>query len=98
MCCFFTTLVLLGPRMGVLFWWLVNPLRFDLAFTNFIWPLLGLIFLPWTTLMYLIVWSPVTGIYGFDWVWLALAFFSDVASYAGSGYGNRERIPGYARY
>ncbi len=97
MCCFVTTLFLLGPRFATLVWWLINPVRFNLAFSSFIWPLLGLIFLPWTTLMYLIVWSPLTGIYGFDWVWLGLAVVADIASYGGGAYGNRERIPGYRR-
>ena len=36
------------------------------------------------------------GIEGFDWVWLALGVAADIASYAGGGYGNRNRIPGYA--
>jgi hypothetical protein len=97
MCCFITSLVLLGPRFATLVWWLINPVRFNLAFSNFILPLLGLIFLPWTTLMYLIVWSPITGVVGFDWVWLGLAVVADVVSYGGGAYGNRERIPGYQR-
>ena len=94
MCCLFTTLLLLGPRAATLVWWLINPVRFDLAFKGWIWPLLGLIFLPWTTLMYLIVWSPLTGIYGFDWVWLGLAVVADLASYGGGAYGNRDRLRG----
>lgn len=97
MCCFVTALFLLGPRAATLIWWLINPVRFNLAFSSFIWPLLGLIFLPWTTLMYLIVWSPLTGIYGFDWVLLGLAVLADIASFGGGAYGNRERIPGYRR-
>jgi hypothetical protein len=75
---------------------LINPLRFSAAFSSFIWPALGIIFLPWTTLMYLIVWSPVTGVYGLDWLWLVLAVLADLGTYAGGGYGNRDRIPGYA--
>jgi hypothetical protein len=59
------------------------------------WPILGTIFVPWTTLMYLIIWSPVTGIYGLDWLWLVLAALADISSYVGGGYGNRNRIPGY---
>ena len=47
--------------------------------------------------MYLIVWSPITGVSGFDWVWLGLAVVADIASYGGGAYGNRERIPGYGR-
>ena len=96
MCCMFTTLVLLGPRFATLIWWLFNPARFSAAFGSFIWPILGIIFAPFTTLMYLIVWSPVTGIYGLDWLWLGLAVLADIGSYAGGGYGNRDRIPGYS--
>ena len=96
MCCFITSLFLLGPRFATLIWWLINPLRFSAAFSSFIWPALGIIFLPWTTLMYLIVWSPVTGVYGLDWLWLVLAVLADLGAYAGGGYGNRDRIPGYA--
>jgi hypothetical protein len=74
---------------------LINPFRFSAAFSSVIWPILGIIFLPWTTLMYLIVWSPATGIVGLDWLWLGIAVVTDIGSYAGGGYGNRNRIPGY---
>jgi hypothetical protein len=93
MCCLFATLVLLGPRIAGLFWWIIQPARWELAFGSFIWPFLGLLFLPWTTLMYVAV-SP-GGATGFDWFWLALAVVADIASYSGSAYGNRDRIPGY---
>jgi hypothetical protein len=76
-----------------LIWWLINPLRFNAAFSTFIWPLLGIIFLPWTTLMYLVVFP--AGIIGFDWLWLGLAVVADIGMYVGGGYGNRDRIPGY---
>ena len=77
MCCFFTALVFLGPRAGVLVWWLINPLRFNIAFNTIILPILGIIFLPWTTLMYLIVFPG--GIVGFDWLWLGLGLVADIA-------------------
>ncbi len=93
MCCFATTLLLLGPRFAVLIWWLIRPVLFNAMFSTWIWPLLGLIFLPWTLLMYLIVGGG--GVIGFDWVWLGLAFLADIASYSGGAYGNRDRIPGY---
>jgi hypothetical protein len=44
--------------------WPLEDLR---GLYTWIWPLLGLIFLPWTTLMYVIVF-PVIGL---DWLWLA---------------------------
>ena len=93
MCCIFTSLFLLGPRFAALIWWLLNPLRFNAAFSTFIWPLLGIIFLPWTTLMYLVVFP--AGIIGFDWLWMGLAVVADIGMYVGGGYGNRDRIPGY---
>ena len=96
MCCLFTTMVLFGPRLAILVWWLINPVRFSLAFSTFIWPLLGFLFLPWTTLMYLAVWSPVTGIIGFDWVLLGLGVLADISTHAAGGWRHRDRIPGYA--
>jgi len=91
MCCFFSSLVLFGPRLVVLIWWLIRPGYYQLVFNGWILPLLGLIFLPWTTLMYLMV-AGVSGIVGFDWVWLGLALLADIASYGGSAYGNRDRL------
>ena len=90
MCCVLTALVLAGPRLAILIWWLVNPLRWQITFPNFIVPVLGFILLPFTTLMYVLV-AP-GGVFGFDWVWLALAVILDLASYGGGAYGNRERL------
>ena len=95
MCCLFTTLVLLGPRIGVLVWWLIDPLRWEAAFGNFLWPLLGFLFLPWTTIMYVGIFPG--GVTGFDWIWLGLALLADIGSYGGGAYGNRDRVPGYSR-
>jgi hypothetical protein len=74
-------------------WWIARPVYWQSIFNSWIWPLLGLIFLPWTTLMYLVV-APM-GVFGFDWVWLTLAVVADVGSYGGGAYGNRNRFPGY---
>jgi hypothetical protein len=97
MCCFFTTLVLFGPRLAILIWWLVQPIRWQAAFSSFGWPFLweflGFLFVPWTTIMYVLVFPG--GIVGFDWIWLGLGLLIDIGSYAGGGYGNRNRF-GYA--
>jgi uncharacterized RDD family membrane protein YckC len=86
MCCFFATLFFFGPRLAFLIYWLIpfGRLRIATAFNTWIWPLLGLIFVPWTTLMYTIVFPVV----GFDWVWIGLAFLADIASY-GAGAARR---------
>jgi hypothetical protein len=91
MCCFFATLLLFGPRLAVLIWWFVRPAYYMHVFQNWFWPILGVIFLPWTTLMYLLVYG-ANGIIGFDWVWLGLAFFADIASYGGGAYSGRGRM------
>jgi hypothetical protein len=90
-CCIFTALVLLGPRVGGAIWWIAAPDRWDKAFSTFLWPLLGLLVLPWSTLMYVAV-QP-HGVDGFEWVWLGLALLADIASYSG-GDQNRQRAPG----
>ena len=92
MCCVFTILLFLGPRVADITWWLLQPTRWNLAFGSVIWPILGIIFVPWTTLMYVIV-SP-GGLNLLDWIFLALAVFADVSQLAGSGYFNRDRVPG----
>jgi hypothetical protein len=93
MCCIFAALVFFGPRLAFLVWWLIQPARINATFNTFIWPLLGLIFLPWTTLAYLLVYG-ANGIVSFDWVWLGLALIVDIASYGGGAY-NRRRVPYY---
>ncbi len=94
MCCIFTVLMFLGPRAGILVWWLINPIRWQATFDSFLWPFLGFLFLPWTTLMYVAV-APA-GVIGFDWVWLGLAVLADIGMYTGGGYGNKDSIPGSA--
>ncbi len=101
MCCAFLALVLAGPRVFGALWWIFQPGRWQLAFNNFmggaiwwLWPILGIIFLPWTTLMYVIV-AP-GGVTGLDWLWVGLTLVVDIASYTG-GLG-RKRIPGYEGY
>jgi len=90
MCCFFTALLLFGPRLAILVWWISSPVYITNLFQTWIWPFLGLIFLPWTTLMYMVV-APGS-IIGFDWILLGLGVFADMATYFG-GYRERERVP-----
>ncbi len=95
--CLFALFAGMFPRLGVLFIWLARPALFSSAFGgNWIWPLLGIIFLPFTTLMFVLLWSPA-GLVGFDWLWLILAVILDLGHGGGVGYANRDRVPGYAR-
>jgi hypothetical protein len=78
-----------GPRIGIFFWWLINPDRFDRAFDTVIWPILGFVFLPWTMLAFVAV-APTGTVADWDYLWLALAFGLDLFSWVGEGgYGRR---------
>jgi hypothetical protein len=93
MCCFVTALLLAGPRLAILVWWIYTPIYITTLFQSWIWPLLGWVFLPWTTLMYMTVANPGGGgIIGFDWIILGLGVFADMATYFG-GYRERARVP-----
>ena len=94
--CLFALFAGAFPRLATIFIWLARPTLFSNAFHGrWFLPILGIIFLPVTTLMYVIVWSS-TGLAGWDWFWLFLAFLLDVSHYASSAYANRDRMPGYA--
>jgi hypothetical protein len=88
-CCLFATVLAGAPRLAFLLWWLFQPVRFNATFTSFLWPLLGVLFIPWTTLMYVIVFPG--GINGFDYIWLGLAIAIDVSTYAGGGRAQSQR-------
>ena len=94
MCCFLTTLFVFGPRLALLVYWLFLPVKVTAAFETFNFPFLvslaGLIFLPWTTLMYVIVFP----LNGWDWIWIGLAVAADIFSYTGT-YQNRQKVPYY---
>ena len=90
MCCTFSAILFAGPRLGLLVWYLFSPVYVNSAFDSFFWGFLGWLFLPWTTLMYVAIYP--AGIIGFDWLWLGLAIFADMATYFG-GYYNREQVP-----
>jgi hypothetical protein len=71
----------LGPRFALVFTWIFGH-RIQVVFSHWWWPLLGIIFLPWTTLMYTIVWT-TGGVNGANWIAVAIGVFLDVISYGG---------------
>jgi hypothetical protein len=92
--CLFVMFGAFFPRLAVLFIWLARPAMFEAALGSAAIALLGILFLPFTTLMYVLLWTPA-GLSGFDWVWLFLAFVIDVGGLASSGYANRDRAGGF---
>jgi hypothetical protein len=96
--CLFAIFAGLFPRAMTFILWLARPNLFSAAFGgSWLWPILGIIFLPFTTLMYVLLWTPGIGIVGWDWFWLIVAIVLDVSHYASSAYANRDRMPGFAQ-
>ncbi len=94
MACLFALLLVSAPRLAFLFMWVFTPLV-ERAFHTFVGPLLGLAFLPFTSIMYVALYTPGIGVVGWAWLWIVLAFFVDLSSYAGSAASNRRQIQGY---
>jgi hypothetical protein len=82
-----------APRLVVLFAWIARPTYFDAVFDSWIFPLLGLVFLPFTTLMWLFLGAPPEGVDGLDWLWIVLAVILDLGNY-GSTWGQRSTVEG----
>jgi hypothetical protein len=87
--CLFIILLLIGPRAVILVWGLVAPLQWSAVFGTLLIPILGFLFLPWTTLTYFLVAGG--GVFGLDWLFVALALVVDLSSYAGGGAYRRRR-------
>jgi hypothetical protein len=86
-----------APRLIVVFAWIARPAYVDAVFDTWIVPLLGLIFLPFTTLMWLLVGAPPQGVEGLDWLWIVLAVVLDLSHY-GNTYAQRGALsPGMGR-
>ncbi len=95
--CLFAVGAAFFPRLVLLFTWLFTPLVTRAFHATFIWPLLGIIFLPFTTLFYVFVYIPGIGLTGWGWFWVILGFLFDISAYSSSTYANRTRMPGYSR-
>jgi hypothetical protein len=81
MACLFGIVAGFFPRIALVIVWITTNLV-DRAFGPWILPLLGLIFLPFTTLIYVLAYSPVIHLGNGRWLWVALAFAFELAGYA----------------
>ena len=79
------------PRLAVLILWIARPERIDAAFSTWLWPLLGIIFLPFATLIYVLLYTPGRGVTGWDWFWVVIAGLLDLAHWGSVGASRRRR-------
>jgi hypothetical protein len=81
--CLFFSILFLGPRFGLLVYWLGWPARWNLAFDSWVVPIIGFFIAPWTTLTWVLC-SP-GGINGLDLLFVPLAALADIATVMSSG-------------
>jgi hypothetical protein len=75
--------------------WVATPLvgrAFHGGISGWLLPLLGLIFLPVTTLTYVVVYALGNGVTGGAWLWVVLAFLFDIAMHSSAANANRHRV------
>jgi hypothetical protein len=93
MACLFAIFAGVFPRLALFILWIARPARIDAAFDTFLVPLLGIIFLPFATLMYVLLYTPGRGLTGWDWFWVVFAALLDIGHWA-AGATQRNQIPG----
>jgi len=87
--CLIALLALIGPRVALVFTWIFSGM-IGRAIDSWLVAVLGFLFLPWTTLAYVVFYDVGAGreVVGFEWFLVGLAFLVDLGSYVG---GRRAR-------
>ncbi len=69
---------MISPRLALALVWIFTDFV-DRAYDSFIVPFLGLLVLPWTTLIYAWMWSiDSDGVHGWEWALVGAALLVDV--------------------
>lgn len=88
-------LLALLARIGVLVVWTQTSLVKTAFHDGWILPLLGLIFLPITTLSYVVVYAFGNGVNGAAWLWVLLGLLFDLGMHGSGVSSNRTRFVRY---
>ena len=88
--CLFAIVAGFFPRVALIVVWIATDLV-DRAFSTWVIPLLGLFFLPFTTLVYALAWTPGVHLGNGRWIWVAIAFVIELMGYGGTARTNRAR-------
>jgi len=95
MCFFILVLGILGPRAALLFTWILTD-RVQAAFSGeWLVPLMGMVFLPWTALVYVFAWAPGTGVSPLGWLCVAGGFLLDIITYSNRAIDKRYSLSTY---
>ncbi|OLC11144.1 MAG: hypothetical protein AUH39_00215 [Chloroflexi bacterium 13_1_40CM_67_9] len=88
MCCVLALLAFVGPRLVIFLLWVFTNYM-SRAFDTFIWPFLGFILLPWTTIAFAIAQNEFGGLSGLGLLIVALGFLGDIGVLGGGARGRR---------
>jgi hypothetical protein len=82
--CLIALFALIGPRVALIFTAIFSNM-ISRAIDSWVVALLGFLFLPWTTLAYVVFYDVGSGreVRGFEWFLVGLAFVVDIGSYVG---------------
>ena len=91
--CLLAFSIAVAPRLVLILAWIFSD-RWQIVWQNdWVMPLLGIIFLPFTTIMYMLAWQPAgpggANIEGWDWMWILLGLILDISKWMGL-WGNRQ--------
>lgn len=87
-------LLALLARVALLVVWLATPLVARAFQSGWVLPLLGILFLPITTLAYIGVYAIAGTVEGWAWLLVVLGFLFDLGTHGSGAYANRQRIRG----
>lgn len=91
--CLFAVVAAASPRLVLVIFWLIRPNRVDAAFDSVVWPLLGFVFAPLTTLVYVLLDTPGSGLTSGEKVWIGLALLFDIGHVAYGARRSTARAP-----
>ncbi len=92
--CMLGLAIAFAPRIMLILAWIFSDRWNAVWGSNWFWPLLGIIALPYTTVMYMLVWTAVGGISGWDWMWIIMGVMLDIMKWS-QVVNNRKSVPGY---
>ncbi len=88
--CLLVLVAAISPRLALFFTWLFTD-RLSVAFSTWVWPVLGFFLLPWTTLVWTFAYAPVRGVTGVGWVLVVIAVLADLGLIGSARRRQRDR-------
>lgn len=87
--CLILIVAAVSPRLALFFTWVFTtriPAAYD---DNWAVAVLGFIFLPWTALAWVAVWTTTVGVSGFGWLIIGFAFIVDISTHLDTAHHRR---------